>query len=806
MTGGFLGIKEKVSVFVLKKEFNISGPVSAAVLEATALGLYKIEINGKRAGDAYMTPGFTSYRHTLETQSCDVTELLASGANTIEMTVARGWYCGRFGMRPGHEDNLFGSESAGWLNLSVRLADGTALSVVTNADGTWTASESEIRESTIYDGETVDFTAEKKVLTVAEVVCPAENIVPRECEPVRVTERVAAVRMITTPKGETVYDFGQNLTGVVELTVPGNVKAPLTLAHAEILDQDGNFYTENLRTAKAADTFIGCAGKTVRPEFTFHGFRYARLEGAVLPIDCLTALVEHTDLRRTGRIETSSKRFNRLMENVVWSQRDNFLDIPTDCPQRDERMGWTGDANVFCGTAAYNYDVKDFFKKWLRDLRSDQSATGELPCVVPDMLGDITAAAVWGDAVTMIPWRLYTVYGDESFLSDNLEAMEKFLGAVERNCVDGLVAEGFQYGDWLALDKDELMPAMGCGSTDSVYVASAFYSVSLQIVAESAAILGDREKEARYLMRREKLLARMREEYFTPTGRMAAGETQTAMTLALHFGIVPENMRAVVAKNLAANIRAHGYHLTTGFAGTPYVLFALTDNGQHETAERVLMNAGSPGWLYEVDMGATTVWERWNGLSPKGVPFDPGMNSYNHYSYGSVMEYVYRRVAGIECAAPGFKKVILSPRPVQGLCTVRAEYDSPAGKITARYEWSDSVVKFCADIPEGVEAVFRNPATGAEIPCGTGGFETSFLWTKWEPVFYSLDSKVSDVLDNPKILSLFNRVSRNMFSSPRIGEMREKHFRDIVRYLGKDGQRNFQLILDAVNKMLEVGC
>ena len=805
MTGRFLGIKEKVSVFVLKREFTLSCAAREAVLEATALGLYKIEINGKRAGDIYMAPGFTSYHHTLETQSCNVAELLVSGVNTIEMTVARGWYCGRFGMRPGHENNLFGSESAGWLNLSVRLADGTDLYVVTDTDGSWTASESEIRESTLYDGETVDFAAAKRGLTVTEVVCPAENVVPRECEPVRVTDRVPAVRLITTPKGETVYDFGQNLTGVVELTVPENVRNPITIAHAEILDQDGNFYTENLRTAKAEDTFIGCAGKTVRPEFTFHGFRYVRLDGAVLPIDCLTALVEHTDLRRTGYVVTSSKRFNRLMENVVWSQRDNFLDIPTDCPQRDERMGWTGDANVFCGTAAYNYDVKAFFKKWLRDLRSDQGATGELPCVVPDMLGDITAAAVWGDAVTMIPWKLYTVYGDESFLSDNLEAMEKFLGAVERNCVDGLVAKGFQYGDWLALDKDELMPAMGCGSTDSVYVASVFYAASLRIVAASAGILGDQGKEELYLARSEKLLARMREEYFTPTGRMAAGETQTAMTLALHFGIVPENMRTAVAKNLAANIRLHGYHLTTGFAGTPYVLFALTDNGQHETAERVLMNAGSPGWLYEVDMGATTVWERWNGLSPKGVPYDPGMNSYNHYSYGSVMEYVYRRVAGIECAAPGFKKVRLSPWPVQGLCKVEAAYDSPAGKITARYEWSDSRVKFTAEIPEGVEAVFRVPGTDTDIPCGSGKFGTEFSWTKWKPVFYSLDSKVSDILDNPRVLGIFNRVSHNMFASPRIGEMREKCLRDIVRYLGKDGQKSFQLMLDAVNKILEIG-
>lgn len=793
----FLGINEDSGVFVLRQKFTIQKKIAKAVVRATALGMYCITLNNNRVGDIYMTPGWTSYAHTLQIQEYNVAAALLQGENFLEMTVAKGWYCGEFGLE--HKRNLYGEKAAGYLYLLIKYEDGTAQDIYTQPDGAWTAAESEIRYSSIYDGEIRDNLSPRRDLSLCRVEYDFSRIIQQQSEPVRVIGRIPAQRVIKTPKGELVYDFGQNLTGVVELSLPQTANDRIEVSHAEILDKEGNFYTENLRRAKAQDVYIGCANKTVRPEFTYHGFRYARIEGIELPKESVTALVMHTDMRKTGYILTSDKRFNRLMENIVWSQKGNFLDVPTDCPQRDERLGWTGDANVFCRTAAYNFDVSRFYKKWLRDMRSEQKETGDLPVVVPDVLGQKNTAALWADSIAMIPWTLYEMYGDISFLSDNFEAIKRYLSAVEKTTENGLIVRGFQYGDWLGLDKEESMPEVGPGATDSYFVANAFYSVSLKIAEKIARILDDISADT-YASAYLSLIEAMRREYFSPTGRMVC-ETQTAMTLALHFGIAPEFARARIAAKLNENVAVHGYHLSTGFAGTPYLLFALTDNGYHETAAKVLMNRSYPSWLYEVGQGATTVWERWNGLLPDGTPYSPAMNSFNHYAYGSVMEYVYRRVAGIECMVPGFTKIKITPHPVKGLQSVCAVYESNAGKIRAGYEWKDGKIAFFAEIPKDVEAEIILPGEESFVISGYGNFREERKWGSLETETFSLETMVKDILEDAGALAAFNAASKNMFASERILAMKNESLRRLSRFMGEDGEEKMRGIIAAANKI-----
>lgn len=710
LRGTFIGVKEDADTFVLEQVFCAHAG-QAAMLRVTALGLYAAQINGVRVGDAYLAPGWTSYHKTLQVQEYDVTALVREGENTLTLAVNEGWCCGPLAW---DGRRVYGYRPAVCADL---LLDGApALSTDTG----WRARESYIRSSGIYAGETQDFTAECRPLTPVVISYDKAALVPQMCEPVRTVGRVAVKEVIRTPKGELVYDFGQDLVGVAEVKTPASFDGTLTLQFAEIL-VGGNFYTDNLRSAKATDTFTLRGAKTLSPEFTFHGFRYMKLEGAELPAESVTALVRHSDLRRTGFLETGDARFDRLYQNVIWGQRGNFVDLPTDCPQRDERLGWTGDINVFCTTAAYNYDIRAFMKKWLRTLRDDQGADGKIPHVAPDILNERTTAAMWCDAVTMVPWKLYAMYGDISFLEENYEAMKAFIAAREGNMEDGLVAHGFEYGDWLALDKEQLIAESPFGRTDVYYTADVLQTESLRIVAETARLLGRADEAAAYVQKRERLLARMRDEFFTAGGRLAF-DTVTAQALALYFGIVPEAHRAKLAAQLNENVKQHGYRTVTGFIGTPHLLFALADNGYFEAAERLLLNSDFPGWLYEVDMGATTVWERWNSLLPDGTPNPDGMNSYNHYAYGSVMEFVYRRIAGIEAAEAGFAKIRVAPHPCKGLPSLRAEYDSVRGKIASRYERTGGKIVYTVALPAGAAAEIVLPG---EAPLAvTGGVHT----------------------------------------------------------------------------------
>ena len=761
LKGKFIGVKEKTDVFVVEKRFTAQAS-EHVVLRATALGLYFAEFNGVRVGDCYLTPGWTSYNKMLQVQEYDVSALLKEGENILTLTVGEGWFCG--GLTWMRKQFFYGEQSAVCADLI--FADRTI-----STDESWTARESVIRASGIYDGETQDFTAQLKPLTVCEVAYDKSVLVPQISEPVRNIERLAVKEMIRTPAGELVYDFGQNMAGVVEVKTPENFNGTLTLQFAEIL-VNGNFYTDNLRSAKATDTFTVRGAQTLCPEFTFHGFRYMKLTGAELPKENISAIVRHTDMKRTGYVCTSNARFNRLMDNVVWGQKGNFVDIPTDCPQRDERLGWTGDINAFCTTAAYNYDIRAFMKKWLADLRNDQSENGDIPDVAPDILDPQNrgTAALWHDSIVMIPWKLYRMYGDISFLADNYSAMQKYMNAYEKNIENGLVVRGCTYGDWLAMDGEMFKNCIH-GRTDIEFLASVFYAECLRVVLETAKALGKKE-EQEYRRRYEKSLAAIRYEYITPSGRLAA-ETMTAQALALAFHIVPVDQRATVAEQLNKNAYSYNYRVTTGFAGTPYLLFALADNGYVDTAQRILMNNSYPGWLYEVDMGATTIWERWNSLMPDGTPNPDGMNSYNHYAYGSVMEFVYRRIAGIEAAEAGFKKIKVAPNPCKGLASMKAEYESVRGKIVSCYEQKDGKIKFTVEIPEGVQAEIALP-NEQPIEVTGGKYEYERDWENLEVEPFTPESLVTEVFDNPKAVKAFNEVFGGIFTGSEIAWMKDE--------------------------------
>ena len=762
LNGKFIGMAEQANVFVLEQKFAVRSAKKVTLL-ATALGVYFAEVNGVRVGDGYLAPGWTSYNKTLQVQEYDITPLVKEGENILTLTAGEGWYCGPLTWE--RKCDTYGKQTAVCADL---VADGKR---ILSTDESWSARESFIRESGIYDGETQDFTAERKPLTPVAVAFDKKALVPQMCELVRTTGRIPVKEVIRTPKGELVYDFGQNLAGVVEVKTPVGFDGTLVLRHAEIL-VNGNFYTENLRSAKATDTFTCKGAHTLSAEFTFHGFRYLCVEGAELPKECFTALVRHTDMRRTGYIQTDNARFQRLYENVIWGQKGNFVDIPTDCPQRDERLGWTGDINAFCRTAAYNYDIRAFMKKWLKTLRDDQTADGRIPHVAPDCLAEENRAtnAMWCDVITMAPWTLYEMYGDISFLEENFSAMEKFISAREATMENGLIARGHEYGDWLAMDGELLLGNGVIGRTDVYFLTNVLHANSLKITAEAAHLLGKENKEKIYRKKYEEHLACVREEYITKGGRLAF-DTVTAQAVALHFGIIPEEYRAKFAAILNENVVRHGYRMVTGFIGSPFLLFALADNGYFETARRVLLNNGFPGWMYEADMGATTIWERWNSLLPDGTPNPDGMNSYNHYAYGSVMEFVYRRVAGIEAKEAGFAKIKIAPHPVKGLPKLYAEYESVRGKIVSEYSQKDGKIEYVIEIPDQTQAEIVLPDEPPVLVAGgkyTFERDSEELYT--EP--FTPESTVLEVFENPKAVQAFNEVFGGIFTGSEIAWMK----------------------------------
>lgn len=706
------------------KDFQLDRPLAHARLYVSAHGLYEVEINGRRVGDETLAPGWTVYPHRLRYRTHDVTGRLTEGANTIGAWLGDGWYRGKYGFDGGTR-NIYGTDQALVAQLEVTYRDGTTHVVAT--DGTWSAAPGPILTSGLYEGETFDArlhdpdwctpsrTASDDWTPVRTGRRDPGTLVAPTGPPVRCTEEIAPVSVTRAEDGRYLLDFGQNLVGRLRVTADGLAGTTITLRHAEVL-QDGELATRPLREAYATDTLVlsGRGPITWEPRFTLHGFRYAEVTGwsGELTPDKVTARVHHTDMRRTGWFECSDELVSRLHENVVWSMRGNFVDIPTDCPQRDERLGWTGDIQVFAPTASYLYDCAGMLDSWLTDVGLEQLPDGTVPWYVPVIPGKpmwtpIQPGAAWGDVATLTPWTLYQRFGDVDLLRRHHPMAKKWVDLVERLAGPSRVWDtGFQLGDWLDPAAPPEDPA--AGRTDRYLVATAYFAHSARHLALSAAELGDEAEAARYFALADEVGEAFRRRYVLPSGRMTS-DSPTAHALGITFGLLTPEQKRGAGNRLAELVRADAARIATGFVGTPLICDALTDTGHLDVAYRLLLQTECPSWLYTVTQGATTVWERWDSLRPDGSLNPGGMTSFNHYALGAVADWLHRVVGGITASAPGYREITFRPRPGGGITWARTRHETPYGSASLFWEVTGTGMTARCTVPEGCLAIAELP-------------------------------------------------------------------------------------------------
>jgi alpha-L-rhamnosidase len=711
---------------LFRKEFKARKKIRSATAYITAHGMYEGYINGKRIGDFYLTPGWTSYNKRLQYQTYDVSDLLSQGGNTIAMALGSGWYRGYLAWSG--NKNSWGKDIALLFQLDITYGDGSRESIV--SDNSWKTTTGSITYSEIYNGEIIDARKQKTGWRnpgyddgnwsgVKIKDYNKSNLVATQNEPVKKHETFAPVKIITTPNGEKVIDFGQNLVGWVMIKVKGNAGDTITISHAEVLDKYGNFYTENLRAARAQAKYVlrGEGEEFFEPHFTFFGFRYIKIEGWLGEIkpENFTAVALYSDMQPTGNFSCSNSLINQLQHNIQWGQKGNFLDVPTDCPQRDERLGWTGDAQVFSRTASFNMNVNNFFAKWLKDVAADQQVDGSVPFVIPNVLGPRAGGATgWADVCTIIPWNVYLAYGDKKILEQQYNSMKAWVEYMRSKSKDDLWNTGFHFGDWLfyrPFDDNDGRSAV----TDKYLIAQCFYAYSTQLLINAANVLGRKDDAATYSALLQKIKEAFLKEYVTANGRLVSG-TQTAYVLALNFDMLPESQREETAERLADNVKSYGNHLTTGFLGTPYLCHVLTRFGYDSIAYKLLLQKTYPSWLYPVKMGATTIWERWDGIKPDSSFETPTMNSFNHYSYGAIGDWMYRVVAGIDtyADAPGYKHIKIQPHPSDSLTYANADLKTYYGTVSSHWKRDKGNLYLDIEIPANTKATVYIPAVAIE--------------------------------------------------------------------------------------------
>lgn len=788
---------EETACPVFVKHFDARRPIRAR-LYASACGIYRAAINGKEAAQDFFAPGWTNCKKRIQYQTYDVTDLLED-SNTLEITVAPGWYAGY--LNGDGQNHFYGDRAAVFAELHLWYPDGSR--EVIGTDESWRVTTGPVRYAEFYHGETVDSTAVPADPVPAAVFDGMDNIrlAAQQNEPVRIVEKCPPIALLHTPKGETVLDFGQNLSGVVELTVNGTPGQTIVLRHAEVLDRDGNFYTENLRTAKATDTFI-CKGgeETFRPRFSYHGFRYVAVEGLEeIDLSKICACVLRSNYGTTAAFECSNPLVNQLWSNICWGMGDNFVDIPTDCPQRDERLGWTGDAAVFSRTACHIGDTYLFFLKWLADLATEQSRELGVPDIVPNILGPHGGTAVWADSAAIVPWNVYQLSGDPGILRTQYDSMKMWVDFLRDNENENhLRMNGFQRGDWLALDREE--GKGNRGATDAYLIASAFYARSTWILAQSAEILGKAEDSAEYAALYEAIKSGFQREFITETGRIVS-ETQTACALILCFYLCKPEHRQRIAKTLADNLGKHGNHLTTGFIGTPYLCRALTENGYHDLAGKLLLNEDYPGWLREVKLGATTIWERWDSMHDDGTFDQSGMNSFNHYSFGAIGEWMVECLAGIQAAAPGYREILLKPRFIQGLTRVQVSRKTPYGALTCGWQCKDGEITVDVAIPVNTTATLWLPEQEKPVTLGSGTYHYAYPTTTClEPKKYSMDTTMGELARNPLAVRLLEQAMPGAAQMLGMAFLQGKTPRELAAISPPGMETLFQEIINELNK------
>jgi alpha-L-rhamnosidase len=723
---------------LLRTEFEVAGPLERATLYATAHGAYQLEINGSEVDDQILKPGWTPYKARLVHETTDVTALLSVGRNALGASIAGAWYTENFGFG-GYAKPFYGDQPAVAVQLHLDYSDGSSAIVTTGAD--WRASTGPVIESGIYHGEDYDARAEQagyssvgfddsswSPVRVDTDAYPTPTA--RTAPAVRAIEEIAVKDTLTSASGEPILDFGQNLVGRLRIRVTGAAGTVVTLRHAEVIE-NGELGIRPLRFARATDTYIlkGDGEEVWEPRFTFHGFRYAQVTGLDTPIDpaAVAAVVIHSDMRRTGWFESSHELVNRLHENVVWGMRGNFLYLPTDCPQRDERLGWTGDIQVFAPTASFLYDTDGFLSSWLEDLAIEQKTTGDgaVPFIIPNVLADGgRAAAAWGDAATVVPTVLHERFGDVGIIATQYESMRDWADDLLRLSGDRLLWEGdFQFGDWLdpTAPPDNPFDA----KTDADIVATAYLFRSVDFVAKAAALLGNGDDATKYSALTEKVRTAFLNEYVTGGGRMMS-DAQTGYATAIVFGIVTEpSVVQAMGDRLADLVRANGYRIGTGFVGTPLVTDALTTTGHLDAAGRLLTQTENPSWLYPVTMGATTIWERWDSMLEDGS-INPGeMTSFNHYALGAVADWLHRTVAGLAAAEPGYRVIKVAPQPLAELDHAAASLESPYGLVRVGWHRDGDTIVVDAVIPANASAEVQLPGASDTFTVGSGTYSWS---------------------------------------------------------------------------------
>lgn len=808
---------------MLRTDFKVDGKVVSARLYITSHGLYEVHINGKRVGDQLFTPGWTSYNKRLQYETYDITNILKKGANAIGAILGDGWYRGYLTWND--ERNVYGSKLALLAQIDITYADGHKQVIGTNGD--WKSSTGPILKSDIYMGEKYDARLDKagwtsagyndhNWISVKPVNLPKDILVAPAGPPVREIEELKPVRVIYTPEGDTVLDMGQNMVGWVRFKVRGKRGTKITLRHAEVLDKHGNFYTANLRTAKATDTYIlkGGGEEVFEPHFTFHGFRYVAVSGYPGKLDPndFTGVVIHSDMKPTGHFECSNPLVNQLQSNIIWGQKGNFLDVPTDCPQRDERLGWTGDAEVFSPTASFNMETAGFYSKWLQDLAADQSPNGGIPVVIPNVLGNLMGgAAGWSDAGVIIPWTVYQAYGDKRILKNQYESMKAWVDYVrvqaKKNDTPYLWDTGFQFGDWLAFSPEDATAYQGSYTVPDM-IATAYFARSTDLLQRTARILGkteDANKYARLLNHIKKAFVR---EYVTPNGRVIS-DTQTAYVLALKFGLLPDSLRGKAADQLVKDIDARG-HLTTGFLGTPQLNPVLSNNGRSDMAYRLLLHKKYPSWLYPVTMGATTIWERWDGIKPDSTFETPSMNSFNHYSYGAIGDWLYTVVGGVRETEPGYKQFTIHPEPGGNMSHARVIFKSMYGKIESSWNLNPKMFELNVQIPANTRAMIVLPnaklndvkindqalagksgmhpaqsGKNVELHLGSGNYIFTYGSSEFEIPSnseFSIQSPVQKLLGNEQARSVLEKYLPQIVNSGQLAMAGDRTLQQIAQY------------------------
>jgi alpha-L-rhamnosidase len=712
----------------LRKDFSLASAPTRARLYVTALGLYEARINGRRVGDHELAPGWTDYRKQVRYQVYDVTDLLTQGDNRIAALLGDGWYAGHVEWK---DRQFYGDRPRLLAQLEIQNPDASTCTVVT--DETWQWRPSHILEADLIMGEQQDArlrlgqepgcqgrtTFEHKA---ALSWAPTPTLTAMPCPPIRVVEELPAKALIHSSHGGNwhknvaLYDLGQNMVGRVRLKVSAPSGTNVEIRYGEVLDEKGLLYTENLRSARATDTFTTSEGEVdvFEPRFTFHGFRYVEIRGLPqpLPPEDVIGVVLSSDLEPTGEFSCSDELINQLQHNVLWGQRGNFLDVPTDCPQRDERLGWTGDAQVFARTACFNMNAAPFFAKWARDVREAQTDKGGIPPVAPTTnLGgarDMDAGPAWADAVIICPWTVYLCYGDKRILDENYRSMARYMDFMAENRCKDLIRSHPEvdpwggFGDWLSMDK---------GATPKDLIGTAFYAYDAMLMARIAKILGKSADAARYNKLHQDVAGAFRRRFVAPEG-LTAGHTQTAYVLALHFGLLEEQQKPGATDALVRDIHRRGTHLSTGFVGSPYLNFVLSARGRDDVAFELLQQKTWPSWLYAVTQGATTIWERWDGWTHDKGFANPGMNSFNHYAYGAIASWLYAHVAGLDFdwQEPAGKKLIVAPHPGGGLTCARARLATPHGMASSGWTLQAETMNASVTVPPSCSARVRLPA------------------------------------------------------------------------------------------------